>query len=183
MLTPVSIDNQGISLDTFLDIVLNRRNLELSQDQAYRERLQKGCDFLKSLYEKDEVVYGVTTGYGESCSVSVKGNEVGQLPKMLARFHGCGMGQDYSPLQCRAILLSRLTSLAQGYSAIRPEVLNRLVDFLNHDVLPRIPQEGSVGASGDLTPLSYIAACVMGERQLFDEGQLKTTEQVYRSKK
>jgi histidine ammonia-lyase len=90
----------------------------------------------------------------------------------LLRFHGCGTGAPLSDEESAAVVAVRLASLARGHSGVRPLVLERLVDLINRRVLPRIPSEGSVGASGDLTPLSYIAAAIIGEREVSFEGQV-----------
>jgi histidine ammonia-lyase len=112
----------------------------------------------------DGVVYGVNTGFGDSCEVSVRGTLIEELPTNLFRFHGCGVGADFSVTETRAILLARLASLATGYSAVRGSLLEALVALVERGVTPRVPSIGSVGASGDLTPLSYVAAVLAGER-------------------
>ena len=115
-------------------------------------------------------IYGVTTGYGNSVSVPIPRELVEELPLNLTRFHGCGLGRELSPAAGRAVLAVRLASLAQGYSGVRPELLELLAALINHDIVPVIPEEGSVGASGDLTPLSYVAAVLAGEREVFYRG-------------
>lgn len=120
--------------------------------------------------EREGSVYGVTTGFGDSCEVTVTGELVAELPRNLFRFHGAGVGPVFSREETRAIVLSRLASLAGGYSAVRPEVLRMLAALVEHDLLPEIPEIGSVGASGDLTPLSYIARLVAGEGDVVTPG-------------
>ena len=88
------------------------------------------------------------------------------------RYHGCGLGQHLDDAQTLAVIAARLNSLAYGFSGVRHVLLERLADLINHRVLPRIPSEGSVGASGDLTPLSYVAAALVGERDVLFDGQL-----------
>jgi len=127
---------------------------ELNSDPLFRERIQAGADFLEKLLLEDGVIYGVTTGYGDSCTVGVPADLVDELPLHLTRFHGCGLGEHFDKSTVRAILAVRLCSLAQGYSGVSWELLERLTLMINEDILPLIPQEGSVGASGDLTPLS-----------------------------
>ncbi len=151
----------------------------LSADAAFRRRIDLGVAFLERLLREDGVVYGVTTGYGESCTVAIPRHLVDELPLHLTRFHGCGLGADLEPDQVRAVLATRLCSLAVGYSGVRFVLLERLVELLQRDVLPRIPQEGSVGASGDLTPLSYVAAALVGEREVHCGGRIRPTAEVY----
>lgn len=145
----------------------------LSQEPAFTGKIAKGAARLEELWRRDQAIYGVTTGVGDSCVRRIPPELVPELSRQLARFHGCGLGRHFDPGTTRAILLVRLVSLSLGYSAVRPELLQTLAGLINHDVLPLIPEEGSVGASGDLTPLSYVAAVLMGEREVLHQGKLR----------
>jgi histidine ammonia-lyase len=124
-----------------------------------------------------DVIYGVTTGVGDSCVRPVPAALADEFSRQLTRMHGCGLGRFFEPDAVAAILVTQINSLTKGYSAVRFEVLDRLRLMFNHRLLPLIPEEGSVGASGDLTPLSYIAAVVMGERRvLFRGGEMDAAE-------
>ncbi|BFL81925.1 hypothetical protein LFREDSHE_03750 [Shewanella baltica] len=125
------------------------------------------------------MVYGVTTGYGDSCTVNVSLDLVHELPLHLTRFHGCGLGETLSIMQARAVMACRLNSLAIGKSGVTYELLKRIETLLNLNIVPVIPEEGSVGASGDLTPLSYLAAVLVGEREVIYQGERQTTQAVY----
>lgn len=144
----------------------------LCDEPAFRERIARGAAFVERLLAAEGEIYGVTTGYGDSCSVGVSFDLATELPIHLMRFHGCGLGEPFSREQTRAILAARLASLARGYSGVRPVLLERITALLQHDLLPRMPSEGSVGASGDLTPLSYLAAVLMGEREVWQGDEL-----------
>jgi len=154
-------------------------SVALAADTAFRDRIDRGVSFLDKLLQEDGVVYGVTTGYGDSCTVRIPREMVHELPLQLTRFHGCGMGANLAPDQVRAVLACRLCSLALGYSGVRYTLLEQLVLLLEHNILPRIPEEGSVGASGDLTPLSYVAAVLIGERDVFYQGKLRPAAEVF----
>ena len=117
------------------------------------------------------MVYGVNTGFGDSCTVEIPAEVVAQLPAHLVRYHGCGLGDYFDEATTYAILVTRLNSLAAGYSGVRLAVLTQLEGLIRHRIAPLIPEEGSVGASGDLTPLSYVAAALMGERQVRHQGR------------
>ena len=95
------------------------------------------------------------------------------------QFHGCGLGSHFDAHQTRAILAVRLTSLARGFSGVRYKLLQQLATLLTLDILPQMPQEGSVGASGDLTPLSYLAAVLAGERDVLYQGERQSTDTVF----
>ena len=151
----------------------------INDDPAYTEMIERGAKFLERLLKDEGIIYGVTTGYGDSCTVAIPPDLMGELPLHLTRFHGCGLGADLNPQQVRAVLATRLCSLARGFSGVRHVVLEQLLVLLNQNILPRIPQEGSVGASGDLTPLSYVAAVLIGERDVFYKGELRSVGEVF----
>jgi len=152
--------------------------VKLADAADYVEYIQKGARFIDSLLHEEGVVYGVTTGYGDSCTVNVSLDLVHELPLHLTRFHGCGLGDVFSPMQARAIMACRLNSLAVGKSGVSYLLLQRIEWLLNNDITPVIPQEGSVGASGDLTPLSYLAAVLVGEREVIYQGKPQTTKDI-----
>lgn len=153
--------------------------VKLCDDADYQEYIQKGARFIDSLLHEEGVVYGVTTGYGDSCTVNVSLDLVHELPLHLTRFHGCGLGETLSIMQARAVMACRLNSLAIGKSGVTYELLKRIETLLNLNIVPVIPEEGSVGASGDLTPLSYLAAVLVGEREVIYQGERQATQAVY----
>ncbi|KIG18181.1 putative histidine ammonia-lyase protein [Enhygromyxa salina] len=159
-----------IGVDEIVAVATHGARVELAP--GLRERLSVGATALADRLRAGDRVYGVTTGFGESCVSEVPGAHVPELPINLLRFHGCGTGQMFDEAQAAAIVAARIASLVGGWSAVRPVLVERLCELLNHRALPRIPAEGSVGASGDLTPLSYIAALLVGERETSYQGQL-----------
>jgi histidine ammonia-lyase len=132
--------------------------------------IARGADFLDRRLAEEGVIYGVTTGFGDSCTVAIEPALIAELPRHLYTFHGCGLGAHFSPSETRAVITTRLTSLCKGFSGVSVELLEQLVNLLATDVLPAIPCEGSVGASGDLTPLSYLAAVLCGEGEILRAG-------------
>jgi len=167
----ITLGSGPLRIEDIVDIALQRKTVALSADAAFRNRIDKGVAFLEALLKEDGVIYGVTTGYGDSCTVRIPPHLVNELPLHLSRFHGCGLGEVLSPEAGRAVLAARMVSLTQGYSGVTWTLLHQLEAFINRDIVPVIPQEGSVGASGDLTPLSYVAATLMGEREVYYRGQ------------
>lgn len=133
-------------------------------------RLKGSVDKLQRLIDSGAEVYGVTTGFGDSCETSVPQEDRLALARNLMRFHGCGVGRPFARHEGRAILVARVATLVRGHSAVRPEVVEGILALLNHDITPVIPAQGSVGASGDLTPLSYVAAVLSGERDVWFRG-------------
>ena len=144
----------------------------LSEAPDMLARVARSARHVEDLLAKDGVIYGVTTGYGDSCTVDVPPEAIADLPLQLTRFHGCGMGQMLSPAETRAVMAVRLAALLQGWSGVSLELVRLLSEMLTRDILPLIPAEGSVGASGDLTPLSYLAGAMVGEREVLVDGQV-----------
>lgn len=166
----VTFGGRHLSIEDVVSIATRRTPVALNGDAAWRARIERGADILRRHLAAGETVYGVNTGYGDACVVDVPMALVEALPLHLTRYHGCGMGAHLDDAQTLAVIAARLNSLAYGFSGVRPVLLERLADLINHRVLPRIPSEGSVGASGDLTPLSYVAAALVGEREVMFDG-------------
>lgn len=174
----VHFGHRALSLEDVVAVAKGAK-AKLKESQDYQTYIQKGANFIDSLLNEEGVVYGVTTGYGDSCTVTVGLDLVHELPLHLTRFHGCGLGEILSPMQARAVMACRLSSLAVGKSGVSYELLQRIETLLNLNITPVIPEEGSVGASGDLTPLSYLAAVLVGERDVIYEGVRQPTADVY----
>lgn len=166
----VILGRAPLTLDDVHDVAQGRATLVLDPDPAFRERIARSARHVGETLARDGVIYGVTTGYGDSCTVEVADDLVRQLPLHLTRFHGVGLGRILTPQETRAVMVVRLASLVQGWSGVRLELIELLLAMLANDILPMIPAEGSVGASGDLTPLSYVAAAMVGERQVLASG-------------
>ena len=169
----VVIDGRPLRIEDVVAVAQRLVPVQLSEDEAFRRRITRGADLVDRLIAEDGVVYGVSTGYGDSCTVAIPPALVGELPRHLYSYHGVGMGRFLDAEETRAVLVTRLASLAQGVSGVSYALLRQLAALLEHDILPRIPAEGSVGASGDLTPLSYVAAVLCGEREVLHAGSVK----------
>ena len=178
-LTTVTLGAGWLTIEEVVALAHGQAEPRLNDAPEFAARIQRGADFLDRLLAEEGVIYGVTTGYGDSVVQGIPPELVSELPLHLTRFHGCGLGADLSLEATRAVLVTRLNSLVQGVSGVSWTLLTRLQWLLAQDLLPRIPEEGSVGASGDLTPLSYVAAVLVGERELFWRGQLRPTADVY----
>jgi MIO-dependent L-tyrosine 2,3-aminomutase len=125
-------------------------------------------------------IYGVTTGYGEMVYMLVDVGKEVELQTNLVRSHSAGVGPLFAEDEARAMVAARLNALVKGYSAVRPELVERLALYLNRGVTPAIPEVGSLGASGDLAPLSHIASTVIGEGYVLRDGGRVPTGQVLR---
>lgn len=177
---PILFGDTHIRIEDVISIAAHAGSVALSDALGFVEKIQKASVFLDKLLSEEGVIYGVTTGYGDSCTVVVPTELVDELPIHITRFHGCGLGEYFDVTTGRAILVTRLASLCRGYSGVRMELLEQIKQFINQDIIPVIPEEGSVGASGDLTPLSYMAASLMGERRVYYCGEQRPTDEVLR---
>ena len=160
-------DKTPLTISDVVNISKGTLKLELSPDKEWVEILNKGSQAITSVCEKGLKIYGITTGFGDSVDRDVSVEKATQLQYNLAKYHGCGLGNKLSPLLARAVMVCRLASLKNGFSGVRISLLERIVELLEKDIVPVIPEEGSVGASGDLTPLSYLAAVLYGEREVY----------------
>lgn len=167
---PLVIDDASRDLDDLLAVAQDHRQVQLSREARYLDKLQRGRRVIEEKLSAGHKIYGVSTGVGYSSGTAIDPDHTGEFAYQIIRQHGCGLGEMLTPLQGRAVIFARLVSLAKGYSAVRPELLSALCDLLNHDIVPVIPALGSVGASGDLTPLSYLAAILAGEREVYYRG-------------
>jgi len=134
------------------------------------ERMDASRRLVDQKVSAGETVYGVTTGLGSLATVRLEPDEVRRLQHDLLRSHAVGVGPPLSEWEVRAMLLLRAHVLALGYSGVRPLVAERLVEFLNRDVLPVVPEQGSLGASGDLAPLAHLALPLIGEGEVSFQG-------------
>ena len=165
------VGDGDFGIDELVAVARSRARVRLSETPAFRARLATSARALHAAIERGEPVYGVTTGYGGSCGNRVDPRDIEALGVNLIRYHGCGTGAPLPIAETRAAMLCRLLCLARGYSGITPDLLERLTAFLNLGITPCVPSEGSVGASGDLTPMSYIAAALAGEREVVYRGR------------
>ena len=167
----ICFDTSRLTIEDIVAIAEGSAYAVLSDAPEFRAAIARGADFLDRLLRRDGVIYGVTTGVGDSCTVTVEPELVGELPRHLYTMHGCGLGAHLSAMQTRAVIATRLTSLCKGFSGVSFELLEQMTRLLDRDLLPLIPSEGSVGASGDLTPLSYLAAALCGEGEICRHGK------------
>ncbi|MGZ0052953.1 histidine ammonia-lyase [Brevibacillus gelatini] len=154
------------------DVVLIARNshrIELTQKAL--ENVRRSRAMVEKMVEEQKVVYGITTGFGKFSDVMIQGEDVSKLQENLIMSHACGMGEPYPEEVVRAMMALRINALAKGYSGIREETLLHLVELCNRGVHPVIPQQGSLGASGDLAPLAHMVLVMLGKGEAIVNGQ------------
>lgn len=141
--------------------------VELSADA--RAKMTESRSYIEGRIAQGEVMYGVNTGFGLFSNVRISDSEIEELQKNLIRSHSAGIGTPFSQEETRAILFLRANALARGHSGIRPAVVEKILEFINLHITPVIPSQGSVGASGDLAPLSHLALALIGEGEAWDQ--------------
>jgi histidine ammonia-lyase len=169
------IGKDRLTIENLTAAAKKKIKVQLDDSAEFETKINAGADFLDKTLEKHGEIYGVTTGYGDSCTKQVSVEHYNKLPVNLTRFHGCGMGDYFDSTTVRALMIVRLNTLAQGYSGVSIDLLRFMEFFIKHDILPLVPQEGSVGASGDLTPLSYFAGALAGERQVTYKDEIRSS--------
>ncbi|MBK0870240.1 tyrosine 2,3-aminomutase [Saccharopolyspora sp. HNM0986] len=158
---PIPLDGETVCLDDVRKVAEEDAPCEIPG--AALERVTRNREQLEELIRRRAPVYGVTTGFGEMVNFVVDAANETELQTNLVRSHSCGMGTLFSAAEGRAILCARLNALVRGYSAVRPELIQRMECYLNTRITPAIPEVGSLGASGDLTPLAHVASTMIGE--------------------
>ncbi|RSN53084.1 tyrosine 2,3-aminomutase [Amycolatopsis sp. WAC 04182] len=158
---PVQIDGETLDIPGVRKIAEDGSPVEVTSEAL--AKATKSRRVFEDIARQDIPIYGVTTGYGEMIYMLVSTAKETELQTNLVRSHSAGVGPLFAEDESRAIVTARLNALARGYSAVRPEVLERLALYLNEGIVPAIPEIGSLGASGDLAPLSHVATTLIGE--------------------
>ncbi len=134
------------------------------------KKIKQSRDYIEGRIAKGETMYGVNTGFGAFSNVKISDADIETLQKNLIRSHSSGIGEPFTKAETRAMMLLRANALARGHSGVRVAVVEKVLEYLNNDIIPIIPCQGSVGASGDLAPLSHLALALIGEGEVWESG-------------
>jgi histidine ammonia-lyase len=157
----IYIDGNSLTLEDIIKVARENTKVELTEEA--KVEVQKSRRIVDDIVKNSKVVYGVTTGFGKFADVSISNEDCKELQRNLILSHACGCGKPFSTEVVRTIMLLRANALSKGYSGIRLETLNTLVEMLNKGVHPVIPEKGSLGSSGDLAPLAHMVLPMLGE--------------------
>jgi histidine ammonia-lyase len=163
------IKGKGLSVDDVYEVAVLGEKVELHPEAL--DRIKKCRQFIEKKIKEREIMYGVNTGIGELSEIVLTDEQVEKFQRYLIYNHSAGIGEPMSIPEVRAAMLARVNVHAQGYSACRPEITLTLVEMLNRGVTPVVCQKGSVGACGDLSPMSQIALLLLGEGEAFYRGE------------
>jgi histidine ammonia-lyase len=164
MTETILIDGESLTVDEAYAVAVERLRVKLNPKA--RERMLRTHAVVDDIVARNAVVYGVTTGFGKLSEVAIPRDKLAQLQVNLVRSHASGVGDRLPEREVRAMMLLRANVIAKGYSGARPELVDLILQMLNADVYPPIPEQGSVGASGDLAPLAHLALALIGEGTL-----------------
>ncbi len=173
-----TLQNKWFSIQEAQDVLKNGQEITLSDELL--KNIQKSRSFLDQKTKDGQSYYGINTGFGSLYNQSIQGDQLLQLQVNLLRSHACGMGE-YVPQEIiRLMLLSKVKSLSLGYSGVQTETVQRLLFFLNNDILPVIYNQGSLGASGDLAPLAHLSLPLIGEGEVWVNNKIVPVSEVYK---
>jgi histidine ammonia-lyase len=164
MSNEVVIDGNSLRIEDVLAVARDYAPVKLSR--AAHDRAAAARGVIDRLVANRAVVYGVTTGFGKLSDVAIPPDKLAELQRNLVRSHSVGVGDAMPEAEVRAMMLLRANVIAKGHSGARPEIAKLLIDMLNARLYPRVPEQGSVGASGDLAPLAHLALSLIGEGEL-----------------
>ncbi|MFA8449226.1 MAG: histidine ammonia-lyase [Bacteroidales bacterium] len=166
---------------TFKDVYkIVEEGLKLEISEESKALITKCRNYLdKKMETQEEPIYGVSTGFGSLCNVSISNEELSSLQENIVMSHACGMGEEVPCEIVRLMMLLKIQSLSYGHSGVQLETVQRLVDMYNEDIVPIVYQQGSLGASGDLAPLAHLALPIIGMGEVYFKGEKKETSEVY----
>lgn len=156
----IYLDGHSLTIEQVVDVARHYQQVAVSPVAAEKVRLSR--QMVDDMVEQQKIAYGITTGFGKLCDQFISKKDVNRLQENLIVSHACGVGEPFPAEVVRGIMLLRLNALLQGHSGVRLETLHLLAEMLNKKVHPVIPQQGSLGASGDLAPLSHMVLVMIG---------------------
>ena len=171
------ISSERLTIERVGQLLANKTPIALSAEAC--ERITRCRDYLDSKMESQkEPIYGITTGFGSLCNISISADALGKLQNNLVMSHACGTGDRVPSEIVRLMLLLKIQSLSYGHSGVQLITVQRLVDFYNNDVLPVVFQQGSLGASGDLAPLAHLSLPLLGMGEVEVDGLVISAAEV-----
>ncbi|MGQ4557096.1 aromatic amino acid lyase [Halobellus sp. GM3] len=172
----IAVDGESLTLEEIAAVARENESTAIPDGLGIYDGMEASIDLRNELIDQGVPLYGITTGFGDSVHRQISPDKAAELQERQIRMLGAAVGDTLPREAARAVTLIRANNLVRGHSAIRVELVERLIEMLNCGIVPVIPQEGSVGASGDLAPLSYVAAALLGDREVYYDGEIVPTE-------
>ncbi len=165
----IILTGKSLSMEEVKRVVFDREKVQLGKEA--RAKVSKNRMLVEELIKEKHTMYGINTGFGKFSNIIIQEDDLEDLQINLIHSHACGVGEAFSETISRTMLLLRANALAQGYSGVRPALIQQFIHFLNAEIHPVVPEQGSLGASGDLAPLSHLALALLGEGEVFYKGE------------
>src|SRR5690625_2474077 len=163
----VELTGHSLTIEQLKRICVDYENISISKKSM--QDVVESRRAVDQIVANKQTVYGINTGFGKFSDVMIEKNDVAELQLNLIRSHACGTGRPFSEMVSRTMMVLRLNALIKGYSGVRPVVVDMLLHLINQRIHPVIPEQGSLGASGDLAPLAHLALVLVGEGKVFSE--------------
>lgn len=164
------ISTQNLTIEDLQEIIFQNKTIALSEEA--KDKITSCRSYLdKKMSVEDQPIYGINTGFGSLCNVKISSDNLSKLQENLVKSHACGTGDEVPQEVVKIMLFLKIQSLSYGHSGVQLQTVERLVDFYNHDILPVIYTQGSLGASGDLAPLAHLSLPLLGEGEVYFEGK------------
>ncbi|MEO2078104.1 MAG: histidine ammonia-lyase [Bacillus sp. (in: firmicutes)] len=164
----ITLTGASLTLEQMKEVLYRGQKVRASEQSM--EAVKKSREAVDRIVSESKVVYGITTGFGKFSDVLIDKSHVQDLQLNLIRSHACGVGEPFPEIVSKAMVLLRANALLKGFSGVRPIIIEKLLELVNLEIIPVIPQQGSLGASGDLAPLSHLALVLIGEGEVFYKG-------------
>ena len=176
---PHIIYNKKLTIKKVNEIITKGMKIALS-DEA-KNAIEKCRKFLDSkMGDIGRPVYGITTGFGSLCNISIPEKELSTLQHNLVMSHACGTGDQVRPEIVKLMILLKVQSLSYGYSGVQLATVERLIDMFNNDIIPVVYQQGSLGASGDLAPLAHMCLPIIGMGEVHYKGEVRQAAELWK---
>ena len=173
------ISNTRLTIEKAARLLVKGSKLQLSKESE--AAILKCRNFLDSkMGDMGRPVYGITTGFGSLCNITIPAEDLSQLQHNLVMSHACGTGETVRPEIVKLMLLLKVQSLSYGYSGVQLETVQRLIDMFNNDILPVVYQQGSLGASGDLAPLAHMCLPLIGLGEVWYKGKIHQASELWK---
>lgn len=170
------LNGDQLTIEAIRQFLATGDQIEISEEA--RERVKRSRAIVERIIENKETVYGITTGFGLFSDVLIDQQKYNELQVNLIRSHACGVGQPFAQRVALVMMVLRLNTLLKGHSGVTTDLVDQLVFFINNRIIPVIPQQGSLGASGDLAPLSHLALALIGEGKVEYQGEVLDSSDV-----
>ncbi|WP_085523675.1 histidine ammonia-lyase [Tuberibacillus sp. Marseille-P3662] len=171
------LDGHSLTLNDVKQVLFEKEKVQAS-DESWK-RANKSRQAVENVVRDGKTVYGINTGFGKMSDVLIERDDVEDLQLNLIRSHACGVGEPFPEIVSRAMILLRVNALLKGYSGVSKQLIEKLLVLLNEHIHPVVPEQGSLGASGDLAPLSHLALVLIGEGDVFYQGESMPTMKAF----